>query len=164
MEKQTKHQDRPMFLTVICILSFIGLGMSVISNLVNLAFGTFSSSLYPLVQEGFEQALNEVDATEPAASALLEQIFSSILKLFEVMPLLAGISLVLTIVALIGVIFMWTLKKTGFYLFTAAKVVMIFVPMMLIGVNFMSAMMAIGSLFVAAIFVTLYALNLKAMK
>jgi hypothetical protein len=164
MENQTQKENRPTFLTVICILSFIGLGMSVISNLMNLAFGTFSSSLYPLVQSGFEQALNDIDAADPAASAFVEQIFTSILKLFEVIPLLAGIGLVLTAVALIGVIFMWNLKKTGFYLYTGAKVIMIFIPMILIGVNFMSCMMAIGIFFGAAIFITLYALNLKAMK
>ncbi|MGD2033863.1 MAG: hypothetical protein PVF73_02330 [Bacteroidales bacterium] len=164
MTAKTQQESRPTFLTVICIISFIGLGITVINNLASLAFGAFSGSLYSLIQGSFEQALNDIDATDPAASAFVEQIFDSILKLFEVMPLLAGISLILTVTALVGVIFMWNLKKTGFYLFTGAKVIMIFIPMILIGMNFMSAMMAIGTLFVAAVFITLYALNLKAMK
>ncbi len=164
MENQTQTQARPTFLTVICIISFVGLGMSVISNLVNLAFGAFSSAVYPLVQSGFEDALNEIDAADPAASALVEQIFNSILKLFEVMPIIAGIGLALTIIALIGVIMMWNLKKTGFYMYSGAKVIMIFVPMILVGVNIITSIIAISGFFVAALFITMYGLNLKAMK
>ncbi|MBA7695685.1 hypothetical protein ES703_104318 [subsurface metagenome] len=164
MENEASKNTRPTFLTVVCIISFIGLGMSVISNLVNMAFGTFSSAIYPLVQSGFEEALSNVEATDPAASVLVEQIFNSILKLFEVMPLLAGISLICALIALTGVILMWKLKKTGFYLYTVAKVILIFVPMILIGVNIISTIAAISGFFVAAIFITLYALNLKAMK
>jgi hypothetical protein len=164
MENQTQKETRPTFLTVICILSFVGLGMNVINNLATLAFGAFSSSLYALVQSGFEQALNDMGTADPNVSVFMEEIFNAILKIFEVLPLLASIGLVLSLIALGGVILMWNLNKKGFYLYAGAKFIMIFIPMILIGANFMSAMMAIGMFFGAAIFVTLYALNLKAMK
>lgn len=164
MENQTQTQARPVFLTVICIISFVGLGMSIISNLVNLAFGSFSSALYPLIQSSFEDALNEIDAAEPTASLFVEQIFNSVLKIFEVMPVLAGVGLVLAVVALVGVIMMWNLKRTGFWLYSGSKVVMIIYPMILMGANFITTMILLSGFFVAALFITMYGLNLKAMK
>ena len=164
MENQTQTQARPTFLTVICIISFVGLGLSIINNLFSIAFGAFSSTFYPFIQDGMEQALNEVSASDPAASAFMEQIFSSVLKVFEVMPILASIGLALAIVALVGVIMMWNLKKTGFYLYSGAKVIMIFYPMILIGVNFITTIAALSGFVVAAVFITMYALNLRSMK
>jgi hypothetical protein len=117
-----------------------------------------------MIQSSFEEALNEVDATEPTASVFVEQIFNSVLKIFEVMPILASVGLVLAIVALVGVIMMWNLKKTGFWLYSGSKVVMAIFPMILIGANFLTSMMLATGLFVAALFITMYGLNLKAMK
>ena len=59
---------------------------------------------------------------------------------------------------------MWNLKKTGFYLYSGAKVIMIFYPMILIGVNFITTIAALSGFVVAAVFITMYALNLRSMK
>lgn len=164
METQTQKQARPTFLTVVCIISFVGLGLSIMNNLGNIGFGAFGSAVYPFIQDAFEQALNEVDASDPGATIFVEQIFNAVLELLEILPILASITLALTIVALIGVIMMWNLNKTGFYLYSGSKVVIIFIPMILMGANFISTMIVISGIFFAGLFITMYALNLKAMK
>jgi hypothetical protein len=164
METLPSKQDRPVFLTILCIISFVVLGFTIFKNIISFIFGKFGSSFYNLIQNNLENSLNQINATNPAAASFVEKIFESILKLIDALPLLATMTIVLSVVALAGVIMMWSLIKNGFYVYAGAKIVLIFVPMMLIGINFLSMLMAMTSLFVAAIFITLYALNLKAMK
>ena len=164
METLPSKQDRPVFLTILCIISFVALGFTIFKNIISFIFGKFGSSFYNLIQNNLENSLNQINATNPAAASFVEKIFESILKLIDALPLLATMTIVLSVVALAGVIMMWSLLKNGFYVYAGAKIILIFVPMMLIGINFLSMLMAMTSLFVAAIFITLYALNLKAMK
>jgi hypothetical protein len=164
METQTQKNDRPLFLTILCILSFVGLGSSIFNNFVSFIFGKFGASFYNLIQNNLENSLSQINAKDPTAAVFVERIFESILKLIDVMPLYATISIVCCVIALVGVIMMWRLIKTGFFIYSAIKIILIFIPMILIGFNFVSMIIALGSLFAAALFITLYAINLKAMK
>ena len=162
MENQTSA--RPTFLTVVCIISFVGLGLSIVNNLSSMALSAAGSSFYSLIQEGFEKGLQEAQFNDPASAVFLENIFNALLKFFDVLPLLAGLVLFCSIIALVGVIFMWNLKKMGFYMYAGAKVVIIFLPIALVGYNLISVFVSIGSFIGAALFITLYGLNLKAMR
>ncbi len=70
---------------------------------------------------------------------------------------------ILSIVALLGVIMMWQLKKAGFYLYAAARVLIILVPFVFIGYNLISILMFSGGLVFASLFIILYGINLKEM-
>jgi len=163
MENQTTQNLRPTFLTVVCIISFVGLGLAIVNNLSTLAFSSASLSLYDLIQGNLEMALDQASVTDPAAVKILENIFDSVLKLIAILPLFAGIGLICSIIALTGVIMMWNLKKIGFFLYSSAKVILVFIPVILIGYNFISIMISMSMLIGAALFITLYALNLKSM-
>ncbi len=164
MENQSNQNARPTFLTVICIISFCFLGLNIINSFNSLLFSSFFSSFYNHIQDGFEMALNEAEATNPASVIFLESMFTAILKLFDVLPLLAGLGIVLSLLALAGVILMWKLNKNGFYLYSAAKAILVFLPIILIGYNFLSVIITISYFIGAALFITMYGLNLKAMK
>jgi hypothetical protein len=163
METNLSTEKRPVFLTILCILSFIGLGMSIMKSLFMLVFSRLGPSLYSLLQGNFEEALSNVQNTEPNATWLVGQIFDSILKILNALPAMAGLILLLSIVALTGVILMWNLKKAGYFLYSGAKVILIFVPIILTGPNFISMIAGATIFMAAAIFITLYGLNLKAM-
>lgn len=164
MENQTTTSERPTFLTIVCIISFVGLGMAIINNLFTLAFSSTGSWLYTLIQDGLEEALNEASMSDPGAVVFLENIFDGILSVISHLPLFATVGLICSVIALIGVIMMWGLKKTGFYLYTGAKIIMLIMPLAVIGFNFISMMITMGTFIGAALFVLLYGLNLKAMK
>jgi hypothetical protein len=164
MENQPDIKPRPTFLTVLCIISFVGLGLSVINNFSTLIITSTGTWLYDMIQDSLEMALQQASVSDPGTSLLLEHIFDAVLKLIDVLPLLAGISLVCALIALAGVLFMWNQKRTGFYLYTGAKVVLVFLPILLIGYNFLSVIIALTTFFGTAVFVTLYGLNLKSMK
>lgn len=161
METQTSTSPRPTFLTIVCILSFVGLGWAIVNNLFTLAFSSTGSWLYDLLQTELEKALNEASRTDPAAAVFLENIFEGILQVIGHLSLLGAVGLICSVVALIGVIFMWGLKKMGFYLYVGAKVLLIVFPLILLGHNFVAILIAFSSMIGAALFITLYALNFK---
>jgi hypothetical protein len=164
METTTSTEKRPVFLTILCIISFIGLGMSIMKSIFMLVFSQLGPSLHSLLQGNFDEALKQVQNSDPNATWLVGQIFDSVLKILNALPALAGLVLLLSIVALTGVILMWNLKKAGYFLYSGAKVILIFVPVILTGSNFISIMAGAFIFMGAAIFITLYGLNLKAMK
>ena len=164
MENQTTSSERPTFLTIVCIISFVGLGWAIINNLFTLAFSSTGSWLYTLIQNGFEEALNEASMSDPGAVVFLENIFEGVLSVISHLPLFAAVGLICSVIALVGVIMMWGLKKIGFYLYTGAKIIMVILPMAVIGFNFISMMMAMGTFIGAALFILLYGLNFKHLK
>jgi hypothetical protein len=100
MEEQNVQEtnQRPTFLTVLCILTFIGSGLGVLFSL----FGIFGIGASNSLISNY----GGVAATE-----------SGMLK-----PVLI---LVFSAVSLYGAIMMWGLKKLGFYLYVAAQILIV---------------------------------------
>jgi len=134
LDNTQEQAKRPTFLTVLCILTFIGSGLStLIYLLATIAFGVVSGML---------DSLPGGDMLAEAGMAFFAIYF------------------VLSAASLFGAIMMWKLKKTGFYVYTGANVVAFFLPMiMLEGVPFN----VMGFVFLAA-FIVMYGLNLKHMR
>jgi len=157
----TELKERPTFLTVLCILSFIGLGFGLIGNLFGLLFSKGVEAASGLAEEGMDEALYEIESEAPALSGFMESIFGGATKAMEHYTLLTTIALITTAIALAGVIMMWQLKKTGFYLYTGAKVIAILTPVFVIG-GVVGGMTFLGAIFPIA-FIVMYGVNLKAM-
>ncbi len=125
---------RPTLLTVLCILTFIGSGLSLILFLLTAAlFGVMVDYLKSI----------------PGMGA----ITGAGVGYFVVMFILAAVSL-------FGAIKMWGLKKIGFYLYTAAQVLMIIVPFILLS----GASVNVFGIIITLLFIILYGLNLKVME
>lgn len=135
----TDQNKRPTFLTVLCILTFIGSGFGVLGGLIG------------LVATGAATALAKIPMLGPALTAAAS--FGIVYTL---------INLILAAASLYGAIMMWKLKKTGFWIYVAAQVLMLIVPVFFVGIAGLLGS-AIGLIFTAA-FIIMYALNLKAMK
>jgi hypothetical protein len=163
MEQQQPNQNaRPTLLTVVGILSFIGLGYRILTGLINATLGTATSSIAPFLEEVFE---NEADLSDVPESlqGFIEGIFDAVTKL---MGHISGIYLtivLLAIVALLGVILMWKLKKTGFYIYATSRSLIAFVPFIYIGYNMVSMLWFVSSIVFGILFIVLYSLNLKEM-
>jgi hypothetical protein len=161
MEDQTVKINRPTFLTVLCILSFVGLGWDLLNSLVSIIWGTILSPFLSFIQTQMETGLNEASTADPAAAFFIQNFVEAAMKLIENLPLIGALFLICDGIALAGVILMWKLKRLGFYLYSGAKVVLIFVPLMVIGSNLLSTIMSICIFIGAALFITLYAVNFK---
>jgi len=125
---------RPTLLTVLCILTFIGSGLGLLAYLLLAAlFGAMSDMLSSI----------------PGFSGLM----TGGIALFVIMFILAFVSL-------FGAIKMWGLKKIGFYMYAAAQILMIIVPIIFIP----EAGISVFGIVVTAAFIGLYASTLKVME
>lgn len=129
--------QRPTFLTVLCILSFIGAGISIIMLLL-------AAAAMGVIEAGVAGA--------EAQGAVVESQTGGIW-------LWVGISVVLSIVSLVGVIKMWKLQKSGFMIYAGASVAGMIVSVIMSGFG-----PAIFGILVSAAFIVMYQLNTKHMK
>lgn len=136
---QNGEGQRPVFLTVICILSFIGIGISVIAYI-----GAFA------VLGVVETAGSSLDNAFADAGIKTEPVSTAVVWAYIIIGFLAAI------LQLIGVIQMWKLNKKGFMFYTIATVLAVVMGMVYGGFS-------VGIIFPIA-FVAMYAANLKAMK
>jgi len=132
--QQTVQTQRPTFLTVLCILSFIGSGLATLLFLISLvAAGAIMDFM------GSNPGMPEVSTGSGTMFFL--------------------VSFILALGSLTGAILMWNLKKTGFYLYVAANVVAIFTPLM-----FSTGNIGWFGLVITVLFIVLYGLNFKHME
>lgn len=147
---------RPAFLTVLCILSFIAQGFAIIGYIGVIAL--------------MGAATVVVEAADDALNAMADSLGGSSMQreMGEVMAETPGMGLtwayiivgfICVIISLVGVIQMWKLKKTGFYLYTAASVIS-----MIMGIVYSGTEGIVMALVIPIAFIVMYGLNLKAMK
>jgi hypothetical protein len=130
-------KKRPTFLTVLCILTFIGSGLGVLSGLIMLIAAGMSDTLSTIPFLG-----NAVEAASVGGTTY------------------TIISLLLSITSLYGAISMWGLKKMGFYLYLIAQILMLIIPFIFLPTLVAMAGFIVGIIFTAA-FIIMYAVNLK---
>lgn len=130
-ETQTQSGQVPTMLKVLCILTFIGSGLSAL--------------MYLLLIIG----LGAVLANIPGAASMGGVGGGTVMLI---------VGLILAAASIYGAIQMMKLKKLGFFIYTGAQVIMLILgPIMGGGFSFVG-------LIITAVFVVLYALNLKSMQ
>ena len=138
---------RPVFLTVLCILSFIAAGLALLGYITLITvMGAVTAGASALEGMSAEAgaAMSQAVSTGPSAAMTWAYII---------------IGFVTVLVSLFGVIKMWKLQKMGFFLYVGATVVSIIMSLVYSG--FAGGMM---SIIFGALFIVLYGLNLKHLK
>ncbi len=148
---------RPTFLTILCVLTFIGSAWNIYNGIANYTTSDFSASI---VDEQFEQVQDRLEDQEggEAAGQMIESVRSSMTpENLKNQGLATSITGVIT---LIGAVLMWGLRRTGFFIYVVGAVAGVAAPMFIFG-GVTGAIMAGGAAFIGILFVVLYALNLK---
>ncbi len=110
-ENQNQQLKRTTLLTVLAVLSFIGGGMSIISN----AFLYFyNDEVKQLVESGALQSFSDMN--------LNLDLLLSISKDFFLLQALTNI------LSVFGVYLMWNLNKAGFHFYTIAQIILLIIP------------------------------------
>ncbi|WP_421918415.1 hypothetical protein [Marinifilum sp.] len=155
---ETQPKQRPGLLTVLCVLSFIGSGFGVLNNIMAMLMSPIKKFLSP---EFFEMALEEVHQ-EPARK-IIEQALEIGQRTLENIFEISLTQFLLYAASLTGAILMFQLKKTGFYIYSIAQILLLFVPAIFVGFNlFVNIGILFASIF-TILFIALYAINLKKM-
>lgn len=131
---------RPGLLTVLCILTFIGSGLSMVSGLV---IGAFFDS--------FVVVLADVAKTYNLPGMEL---------VTEGTPGFFFISALLYAGSLAGALLMWKMFRNGFHIYTICQILLIISPMYFYKLTGPS----VPDLIFTGIFVILYSMNLRIMK
>ncbi len=138
------HQKRPTGLTILCVLSFVGSGISLFSHLM---VWLFYNTFLDLLASDIYSSIPNLNIEE------LESYLKAGGQLFFL------ISAVLFLFSLVGVYKMWHLKKIGIHYYAIAQFLLIVIPLLFISTN----MPVFGALLISLLFVLMYARYLKIM-
>jgi hypothetical protein len=145
-ETNTNATQVPSFLKVLCILTWVGSGIGLITGIIGLMATSSVSSL--------DYGNSTVNSALGAANTI------------------QYVNLICVILCIVGAVMMWQLKKAGFFIYIVGELVPLIASLILLGGlssvagPFGGAMAAgafIGALFPIA-FIVMYALNLKHLK
>ncbi|MCW3102529.1 MAG: hypothetical protein JWO09_969 [Bacteroidetes bacterium] len=148
---------RPQFLTVLCILSYIGSGIWALLSLIGMVASGWILSLLGIGVAAAEnsatmEGMDSVDAEQmhqatAAVGGLMGMGTTFFIIIFLVSLIFAGLSL-------FGVVKMWNLKKSGFIVYTIVNGLILILG--LIGGGWVMGL-------ISAAFIAMYAANLKYM-
>lgn len=145
-EPENSGSKRPAFLTALCILTFIGSGFSLFSQI-------FSYAYYDKIPEMMINMADVIGGQYGKMYLDLADTFSSMPSYYFL--LLAFVY----ILSISGAVFMILLRKIGFHIYTISQLLILGLPLLIIHAPF-----NIGNLLLAIAFVLFYARYLKIMK
>lgn len=164
IEEQQNKPQRPTFLLVLCILTFVGSGWGLLSNL----FSIFTSGLLDSSMQ-IEQYSSMIGELENSGSGSFISGFLN--SSMDVMRVTAAhaleiniIQFVLSLLSLLGAILMFQLRRFGFYLYTTAQILSLFVLPYFAGFSTLVVLGMLWGALLSLIFIVLYAVNLKYMR
>jgi hypothetical protein len=107
------ENKRPKFLQTLCILSFIMCGLMILMSAWGLKTTYFPSDKDLEMQQQQMEMLQNINPS----------MYDTVMEVNETKGVSTIASLLAQIFSLIGVMMMWQLKKTGFYIYTIAELI-----------------------------------------
>ncbi|PCI99642.1 MAG: hypothetical protein COB15_04045 [Flavobacteriales bacterium] len=141
---------RPVFLTVLCILSFIAAGFAILGYVTLIGVASAASAIAGTALEGLEgmEGMESMgDAMAAVAGPSVGMMWANIV-----------VGFLATIVALIGVLKMWNLKESGFMIYAGATAVSVIMSIIYTGF-----MLNIVGIIISGAFIAMYFVNKKHM-
>ena len=140
-DNQFEENKRPKFLTALCILTFIGSGFSLISQMI-------MPITAPIVLEYIQQSFY---GGMPGVTESYEQIIETPIWQFFMNAFFCAISI-------LGAIYMLKMKKIGFHIYTVSKFALLLIAQFLMG-GYLAP--KFSGLFITLLFIGLYAIYYK---
>lgn len=162
---------RPTLLTVLCILTFVGSGFTIVKNAFSYSMAAqsakiFSSSVARRYDDSTLQKDSVMETRRKNQSIFGAKMIGSLSKIMTednirknaIGEIISGVC------TLFGAVLMWRLRRTGFYLYVAGIIVGLVVPFYLYGNNLLAVGISSFSGFFGLVFIALYALNIKSLR
>lgn len=171
-EFEEEPQMRSTLLTVLCVLTFIGSGWTIISSAwaYSSAFKT-AQMISSVRRENINDSTLLQDSvlgmkTQRKKSEFGLKMISTVSKMMTAENIRKSAigTIISAFFTLLGAVFMWNLKRIGYYLYILGTLIGISVPFYLYGNNLVAVGLSSFSSFFGLLFIALYALNLKSMK
>ncbi len=164
LEPELIASQRPLFLKVLCILTFIGSGYGIINSAFTYYKANEISDLMITAKDKISKDQNKVRDAE--SKKIVANVTNNLTEMTNPPSLRkAAIGTFITsIFCLIGALLMWKLRRSGFYIYTLGTILSIIIPYYMFGNNLLTNLSAGFMGFIGVLFVIFYAMNLKSMK
>jgi outer membrane murein-binding lipoprotein Lpp len=170
-------KKRTTFITVLCILTFIGSGYNLLDGAYSYFTAGKAASEARMVAQQAQQDMERKQAEEKPQNAqdsankkegeaFAKKVFEGMGAAFtegNIKKMSIG-SIITALLCLGGAFMMWNLRKKGFLLYLAGTLIGIAIPFLLFGNNLLGIGISVISGFFGLVFCILYAVNLKDMK
>ncbi len=158
-----EKKKRPQFLTVLCILTFLGSGFGLINALTNYVN---ADVLVEFAKEAIDQSKDKVaNELEPGkGKKLAEQMISGASAMTSPEKLKQNylLTIISNLITLGGALMMFRQKRVGFWIYVVGMVVLVATPVVIFGAgNLLSLGLMIGFAVIGILFIVLYSFNLK---
>ncbi|HUS00822.1 MAG TPA: hypothetical protein VMY77_03805 [Chitinophagaceae bacterium] len=165
-EFEAQPAQRPTFLKVLCILTFIGSSYAIISSTITYFNADMFSKKIVETKSEINRDVQHQRKSTPESNAFKSKMMNNMAVMTEPGNLRKSSigTIISSVFCLIGAILMWRLNRKGFYIYVVGTIIGIAVPLYVFGNNLITALsVGIGAL-IGILFVIFYAMNLKSMK
>ena len=160
MEEEQKR--RPGFLTTLCVLSFISIGIGILSGLVNLAAGPSTEDQMIDQRVEMTKSISQLKNTGMHSLAdLMEKIQLMSEDINDNFYLAGSLNLIIVLAGLFGVIKMLKGYKMGFHVYILYCLLSIGSMYAYVAASHIPTMIIVVNLIISGLFIFLYSRNLK---
>ena len=164
-ELQPKEEKRPTLLTVLCILTFVSIGINMLTLLVQLVAGPSSEEEILAERVELSRAISQMqDAGMDGIAQIMEQFMAMTAQIQENFYFAMAISLVTYVVGFFGVLKMFQGEKIGFHLYIVYNLLSIGGIYLYVSPNNIPSMSIIFGLILSGAFIFMYSRNLSWLK
>lgn len=164
-EINPNETKRPVFLLVLCILSFVSIGWSLLTAIVSLFTGPASEETMIETKVEFTKQINQMNELGSEWGA---DIFRKLIHITEATNTahysFTMTTIVILIIGALGVFWMLKRKKLGFHLYIIYSLLSAVQLYFFVNAAYVPTFLVIFSAVFSGIFILLYSLNLKWMK
>ncbi len=162
---EMEQPKRPVFLQVLCILTFIATGMGLLGNLTSLLGGPQSAEKLEKGSIQLVKLSNELrDEGMNGFAAMMDQFVDLTYHINEHFYGVILISLFTTTTGLLGAIMMWKGRRLGFHAYIAYCFLYVFQIYIFVPVDVVPLMAPITNGIIALVFIFMYSRNLHWLK
>lgn len=162
---QPKEEKRPTLLTVLCILTFVSIGINMLTLLVQLVAGPSSEEEILAERVELSRAISQMqDAGMDGIAQMMEQFMAMTAQIQENFHFAMAISLVTYLVGFFGALKMFQGEKIGFHLYIVYNLLSIGGIYLYVSPNNIPSMSIIFGLILSGAFIFMYSRNLSWLK
>lgn len=162
MDNTTEKEPRPSFLTVLCILSFISIGLALSSGFMGLISGPMGEEMVLEQKMQWAKMADELRSVGADGFVRIIDQFSRMIDSLNANHYGNSIvTIIVRLIGIVGVIFMWQGKKNGFHLYIIYSILAVVQLYFFVAPADIPTIMIVVNLVIAGLFVFLYSRNLK---
>lgn len=157
---------RPLFLKVLCILTFIGSGYGIINSAITYFKADDIAKIFTEAKSQVNEDIKRKNSQNPEKVNFVSKIMNNASEIStpENLRKTSIGNCITSMLCLIGALFMWRLRRIGFYIYVLGTIISIILPFYLFGSNFLTNISAGFLGFIGLMFVIFYAMNIKSLK